>query len=132
MNKLDIFTRKFLSHNKTIAFLGMVAILSLLMGCLTIKDNQLVSVLQNVALINITIAIGLGAISISLKQDEKTFDFLKEIVLIMIISILSYFLTFWGQSIILRGYLFFVGLSIVSILISIARSIEELNREKNN
>lgn len=110
-------------------FVGMAAILSVVMASLLIKDEGLMSALQNVAILNITISIGLGAISISLNKDDKTLNFLKQILLIMLLSILSYHLPYWDNSIISRVYFFIMGFSTISILLSVVWSIEELKKK---
>lgn len=129
MNFMDKSIKNILSNNITIVVVGVCTILSVVMACLSVPNDQLSDLLKNVASLNITLAIGLGTISISLKNEERTQMFLKEIIAIMLMSLLSYFLPFWADYFIMRLYLFVIAFSSASILISTARQIEELKKE---
>ena len=128
MNKLDSFLKTILSHNLTIIIVGICAMLSIFMAFLEVEATVLRTLLKDVALLNITISIGIGAIAISINKEKETLLFLKEIIIIMLMSILSYFLPFWADESIMRLYLLMLAVSCSTILISIARKIDEMNR----
>ncbi len=118
--------------------MGLLTILSAFIAFLKVDDMELNELLQGVALLNITIAIGLAAVSISLDKERKTLLLLNDIILIMLISVLSYFLSMWGEVTLMRGYFFISSLMIITIILRVFRHIFQYiesnyfeNRKKN-
>jgi len=125
MKKLDDFLSMVFASTLTIVLVTFATGISIIMAVLSIPGEQLKVVLQSVAQISLTVSIGLGAVTISLNREIKTLKLLKEIILIMIISILSYFITFWGDSLLMRMYLMLSSLLVIMILVSVARYIQD-------
>lgn len=115
----SVFKDKLLSSNKTITVVGIITLLITSYTIFLIPDNLLTETLKGMAQLNVTIAIGMGALAIALNQngDDDIYKFMKSIIVFMMTSILCYFLSFWDYTI-QRIYLWLssmIGIYILTI-----------------
>ena len=129
-NKKNVFSNKAFSNSKVIDTIGWMIVLAGSLIAWSMKGSELAEALRSASQLNITVAIGVAAISISLKHDKRTYLFLKETIFIMMVSILSYYLSFLPIYNLQRLYLFISCLVLVLILRSIVMRIDIIENSK--
>lgn len=88
---------------------------------ITIENSDFGNILELLAQICFTISIGLGTLAIAIKVSENTkVRFLNEILLVIMIGIVSFFLSFTPFMLLKRLYFMMSGFALVSIILSIS------------
>lgn len=112
--------KKMFSSEITLAIVGLFALFTAFVVPWTLTNSDIIrSTLQSLVQINITVAIGMAAISLSLKaKNEYTLPLLREILFILLISVLGFFLSLLNDSLIHQIYISLNGVCLVFILVS--------------
>ncbi|WP_432358829.1 hypothetical protein [Sporosarcina sp. UB5] len=124
MQKIDKFLNRSVSSYFTIAVIGVFALFAAMIIPWLIPGNIIGAALQNLAQINITVAIGLGTLVIAFKAEVKIKAlWTRRILVLLMMSSLCFSLSFVNQIIIQAMYMTISGMLLVSIILSSARFI---------
>lgn len=125
MKSLDHWLTRISSSYVTISVVGFLTLIIIMCTPWLIPSKDLTSVLQSLAPINITVAIGMGTIAIAMKEQNDVTTLVKEIILLMLISVLSFFISFLDVEIIKRAYILVSGLVLLNIIIGTTRFLKD-------
>lgn len=131
--KLD----KIFSSYITLSAFGLLALFLAVVTPFFVEDAVLKTTLQSLAQLNITVCIGMAAVSISLKSESvKRITLIKEILILMLLSSLGFFSSLLPYLDLQRLFLMLNGVVLVQILTSTARfiklNIDKPSKNKNN
>lgn len=136
MGKISAFLDKTFSSYITMSIIGLIAFILALLMPFFIPSVELIKTLQGLVQLNITVAIGMGALSIALKT-EKVLLLIKEILVLMFISTLGYFVSltpFLNTNFIIRMFVMLNGIVLIQLLLStvvfIKKNVEPSTKKK--
>lgn len=132
VDKTDMFLSKLISSKYTVITLASLILLLLLLMFFS-KDLNYTVLLKEIATINITIAIGLGALSIAITNKFLDTDYIWSILVMLLLGVISHLLSIasLGDSI-SKLYFFANILCVVQIITSFSRYFEQLIKQNNN
>jgi len=88
---MDSFLSKILSNEKVFVGISIVTFLVVLLAVFSIPLPDLKSTLQNIAILNVTIAIGIGTLVSAVGANKDNLGIIKRMLLLILIGILGYF-----------------------------------------
>lgn len=96
------------------------------------SNEDIESALRNSAQLSITVALGIGAlvIALNLNKEEKTLKLMQEMVIFMLLSILSFYLSFGFSDFLQRSYLVLSGLIQIVIILEVYNVVSNRNLSK--
>lgn len=91
-------------------------------------DEKLEGALQSSAQLSITIALGISALifALNLKVNNTTLKLMQESIGFILISLLSYYISFAGTELVQRFYIGLSGLVQLAIIMNVVHVIEEM------
>ena len=119
---------RFLSSNFVFKFFTVLTVIAVLYGVILIPKENLSSALQDLSQLTITVGLGIGALIIALNVsgNNGTINLIKQTLLFMLISVLSFFLSFVDSEYIQRLYLLVGGLTQIAILVQTTVFIKKI------
>lgn len=96
------------------------------------SNEDIESALRNSAQLSITVALGIGAlvIALNLNKEEKTLKLMQEMVIFMLLSILSFYLSFGFSDFLQRSYLVLSALIQIVIILEVYNVVSNRNLSK--
>ncbi|QUW22478.1 hypothetical protein JSQ81_02505 [Sporosarcina sp. Marseille-Q4063] len=118
MKKVESFLESTKSSSIALRLFGVIALITVIYLSFAIPTEELKNSLQGLAQLNVTVAIGIGTLAIALRTENTLKNrLIMEILVILMISIFSFFLSYFDFPMVQRGYFCLSGLIIISILI---------------
>lgn len=113
---VDNFFTKIISSEKVFVVISIVTFLAVLLASFSIPISDLKPTLQNIAILNVTIAIGIGTLVSAVGASKENLGIIKRMLLLILISILSYFVAEIPNFMIQQGYLLLEGIVVLNAL----------------
>ncbi|WP_150284213.1 hypothetical protein [Rummeliibacillus sp. TYF-LIM-RU47] len=126
-HKLD----QLLRHRKFFITYAIVTFFAIPWGAYVIPDNEIKGLLITLSQLNVSIAIGVGAITVALEvSKEEKVGLVKDVLLILVISILTFIIAHVEILIVQRLYFAVSGLIILSLITGVSKVVlsEETNK----
>lgn len=128
---------KFFSSYITFSALGFLALILAVVAPFYVEDVDLKTTLQSLAQLNITVSIGMAAVSISLKTTTgQSITLIKEILILILLSALGFFSSLLPYLDLQKIFLILNGVVLVQILTSTAKfikvNIDKPSKNKSN
>lgn len=132
LQKLNV--EKYTSSRIVLALLSLFVIIAVIFVAITSSKDDIETALQNSAQLSITVALGIGALVIALnvKKEHKSRELMQEMVVFMLLSLLSFYLSFGFSDFIQRLYLVLSGLIQIVIILEVYEVVSGKTRQKDN
>lgn len=132
MKRFQVFKGKNIFNRIVLGGLCLFILGAVFYVALTQSDEDIKIALQNSAQLSITVALGIGALVIALnvKKEQKTVKLMQEMVIFMLLSILSFYLSFGFSDFIQRLYLVLSALIQMVIILEVYKVVSDKNYEK--